>query len=152
MCGGESSRSPTVILTHRLVGDAPAPVPAFDPRYDYFTGNPDQLAAGGAASTVAGYGPNTRTIMQFRVGTGIPEPFDPAPLNAALPLAYVASQPPPIVPQTAYPAPWKAGRNTYARIQSNSLTFTDEPLAKVMGIRGSTGPRMPNERFESTKP
>ena len=26
-----------------LYNDAPAPVPAFDPRYDYYTGNPDLL-------------------------------------------------------------------------------------------------------------
>ena len=50
-----------------LYNDAPAPVPAFDPRYDYYTGNPDQRDTGGAASTMPGFGPNTRTIMQFRV-------------------------------------------------------------------------------------
>ena len=50
-----------------LYNDAPAPVPAFDPRYDYYTGNPDTTDQGGAPTTMPGFGPNTRTIMQFRV-------------------------------------------------------------------------------------
>ena len=53
-----------------LYNDAPAPVPAFDPRYDYYTGDPDQTATGGAPTTLPGYGPNTRTIMQFQVQAG----------------------------------------------------------------------------------
>ena len=50
-----------------LYNDSPAPVPAFDPRYDYYTGDPDQTDAGGAPTTKPGYGPNTRTIMQIKV-------------------------------------------------------------------------------------
>ncbi len=52
-----------------LYNDAPAAFPALDPRYDYYTGNPDQTDTGGAPTTQPGYGPNTRTIMQIRVGT-----------------------------------------------------------------------------------
>ena len=50
-----------------LYNDAPAAFPALDPRYDYYTGNPDQTDTGGAPTTQPGYGPNTRTIMQIRV-------------------------------------------------------------------------------------
>ena len=56
-----------------LYNDSPAPVPAGDPRYDYYTGDPDFSITGGdnyqggAPTTLPGYGPNTRTIMQFRV-------------------------------------------------------------------------------------
>ncbi len=50
-----------------LYNDAPAPFPGGDPRNDYFTGCPDQSGIGGAASTTAGKGPNTRTLMQFRM-------------------------------------------------------------------------------------
>jgi len=50
-----------------LYNDSPAPVPAFDPRYDYYTGDPDQTASGGAPTTKPGYGPNTRTVMQIKV-------------------------------------------------------------------------------------
>ena len=49
-------------------------------------------------------GPNTRTIMQFRVqGTLQPAAFNLAALQTAWPATYVAFQPPPIVPQTVYP-------------------------------------------------
>jgi hypothetical protein len=87
-----------------VYNDAPAPVPMFDVRNDYFTGDPDFTAAGGAPSTLAGYGPNTRTIMQIRVAAATPVPFNSAPLNTAIPAAYKASQDPPIVPQSAYNA------------------------------------------------
>jgi len=50
-----------------LYNDAPAPFPGGDTRNDYFTGNPDLTAIGGAPSTVAGKGPNTRTLMQIQV-------------------------------------------------------------------------------------
>jgi len=50
-----------------LYNDSPAPFPALDPRYDYYTGDGDQTDVGGAPNTQPGYGPNTRTIMQFRV-------------------------------------------------------------------------------------
>lgn len=108
-----------------LYNDAPAPVPAFDPRYDYYTGDPDQTMTGGAPSTIAGFGPNTRTMMQIQVAAGAPAPFDPTPLATALPVAYAASQPVPIVPEAAYgPAFKQTYANTYSRIQSTALTFT----------------------------
>ena len=50
-----------------LYNDAPTPMPGFQPRYDYYTGNPDLTETGGAPQTQVGVGPNTRTIMQFRV-------------------------------------------------------------------------------------
>lgn len=54
-----------------VYNDAPAPVPAFDARIDYYTGDVDQTANGGAATTLAGKGPNTRTIMQIKVAAGV---------------------------------------------------------------------------------
>ena len=54
-----------------LYSDAPTPVPGFQPRYDYYTGDPDLTSTGGAPQTLVGQGPNTRTIMQFRV-QGVP--------------------------------------------------------------------------------
>ena len=96
-----------------LYNDAPAPMPGFDPRYDYYTGDPDQTAGGGATTTLPGYGPNTRTIMQFRVGGNSHRaPLIWPPCKHALPAAYVASQPPPIVPETFYPAAL-SGRRRY---------------------------------------
>jgi spore coat protein A len=59
-----------------LYNDAPAPFPMGDPLNDYYTGDPDQTAGGGAPSTRPGLGPNTRTLMQFQVipRVGPPDP------------------------------------------------------------------------------
>ncbi len=84
-----------------LYNDAPAPVPAFDPRYDYYTGDPDQTATGGAPDDPAGYGPNTRTIMQFQVtGNGKASRSTSTRSRRRLPAAFAADQPTPIVPET----------------------------------------------------
>lgn len=110
-----------------LYNDAPAPMPGFDPRNDYYTDDPDYQSTGGAPSTLAGYGPNIRTIMRFQVAATATAPVTTVSMNAlatALPAAFNASQPAPIVPQTAYPAPNNAATDTFARIQDFSLTFT----------------------------
>jgi len=110
-----------------LYNDAPAPVPAFDSRNDYYTGNPDQTSGGGAPTTQPGYGPNTRTIMQFQVVGSASPPFNLSVLQNAstgLPAAFAASQPAPIVPEAGYPAPNNVSTNLYAKIEDYSLTFT----------------------------
>jgi len=67
-----------------LFNDAPAAFPALDPRYDFYTGAPDQRDTGGTIGTPPGYGPNTRTIMQIVVAPATPAPaFDLAALEAA---------------------------------------------------------------------
>jgi FtsP/CotA-like multicopper oxidase with cupredoxin domain len=98
-----------------LYNDGPAPIPGIDTRYDYMTagfdytstaGNPFG-ASGGAAQTQVGLGPNTRTIMQFRVVAkkGPADPYNFTTNLAALqnpatglPNAFSQSQPAPIVP------------------------------------------------------
>ena len=92
-----------------LYNDAPTPVPAFDPRFDYFTGSPDMRDTGGANTTLPGMGPNTRTLMQFRVANTTPSaPYDVAKLMQAFDStdtvkgAFAESQHTPIVPQVAY--------------------------------------------------
>ena len=59
-----------------LYNDAPSPFPGGDPRNDYFTGNDDLSAFGGATTTPPGVGPNTRTLMRFQVTarSGAPDP------------------------------------------------------------------------------
>lgn len=130
------SQVPKNVSTVILYNDAPAPVPAFDPRYDYYTNNPDLTSTGGAPSTIAGYGPNTRTIMQFRLSHKTHRAFNLAKLQRALPKAFAASQPAPIVPESTYPAPYKAATNTYSSIQANTLTFTpfntSTPITQLM--------------------
>ncbi|MCA9983646.1 MAG: multicopper oxidase domain-containing protein, partial [Anaerolineales bacterium] len=67
-----------------LYNDAPAAFPARDPRYDYYTGNPDLRDTGGAPSTLPGYGPNIRTVMQIRIADATPAPaYDVAALESA---------------------------------------------------------------------
>jgi FtsP/CotA-like multicopper oxidase with cupredoxin domain len=126
-----------------LYNDAPAPVPAFDPRYDYYTGDPDQTATGGAPSTQPGYGPDTRTIMQFQVSGSPNEPaFNPVNLGTALPAAFAATQPMPIVPQAAYSpaynnAPYPT--DAYVRIQDTSMSFFNGPLTGITVTNGGQG-------------
>jgi hypothetical protein len=132
-----------------LYNDSPAPVPAFDTRFDYYTGDPDQTSTGGAPTTLPGYGPNTRTIMQFQVASGGPvaAAFDLNALNAALPAAFATSQDPIIVPQAAYgPVYGTTFPNKYVRIQDNSITFT--PVGSTTPMTISLEPKAIQELFE----
>jgi FtsP/CotA-like multicopper oxidase with cupredoxin domain len=125
-----------------LYNDAPAAFPANDPRNDYFTGAPDNTATGGHASTQAGFGPNTRTIMQIKIA-GIPAPaFDMAKLEAAFastpttPGVFAESQDPILVAQTPYDSAYATSFPEiwpywgYAGIQDTSM--------KVMTVAGDT--------------
>jgi FtsP/CotA-like multicopper oxidase with cupredoxin domain len=140
------SKVPKHVSTIILYNDAPAPVPGFDPRVDYYTNDPDQTSTGGAPSTLAGYGPNTRTVMQFRLSDKKGDHFNLEALQTALPQAYLASQPAPIVPETAYPGAYHADTNTYARIQDDSLTFT--PVGATGAITVDMQPKAIAEEFE----
>jgi FtsP/CotA-like multicopper oxidase with cupredoxin domain len=133
-----------------LYNDAPAPVPAFDPRYDYYTGDPDQVSSGGAHTTLPGYGPNTRTIMQIQVAAATPAPaFNKAALAAALPKAFAATQPTIIVPQPAYNAAYNgnfpANNSAYLRIQDTQLVFT--PTTQATAITMTLQPKAIQELF-----
>jgi FtsP/CotA-like multicopper oxidase with cupredoxin domain len=111
-----------------LYNDAPAPVPASDPRADYFTGSPDSTPTGGAPSTPPGYGPNTRTVMQFKVEGASTNamPFNLTALQAAQPSIFTATQDPIILPESAYPAGnGGAPNDTYVRIQDNAVSYFD---------------------------
>ena len=125
-----------------LYNDAPAPWPALDPHYDYYTGAPDNTEMGGAKPTPVGFGPNTRTIMQIVVsgsgGTAPPDDYDNATLNnlkAAFkstpgnPGVFQSGQEPIIVGQKAYrdnynvnfPATWPYWG--LSRITDNAISF-----------------------------
>ncbi len=66
-----------------MYNDAPAAFPARISTYDYYTGAPD-LSPNGAPTTLPGYGPNTRTIMQVVISTNAAAPaFNLTALNAA---------------------------------------------------------------------
>ena len=95
-----------------VYNDAPAPVPAGDPRNDLYTCNPDTTDQGGALSTPAGFGPNIRTMMQINVAAGSGTPLNLTAVNTAVAAAFAATQPTAIVPP-----------NTYARISDTSMTI-----------------------------
>jgi FtsP/CotA-like multicopper oxidase with cupredoxin domain len=131
-----------------LYNDAPAPVPAFDPRNDYYTGGPDLRSIGGAAPTLEGYGPNTRTIMQFQVSGATAAPaFDLVGMKAAWPAAYAVAQRPPIVPQTAYASSFPSATvDTFSSIASTTLTYT--PLGSTELTTTPMQPKAIQELFE----
>ncbi len=112
-----------------LYNDAPAPYPAFDPRYDYYTGDPDQSASGGAPSTLAGFGPNTRTVMQIKVNSaGAAANYTTTvlpTLKAVLPAAFKLSQPTPVVPNAVYNKAYGASfASPYPHLADTQMTFT----------------------------
>ncbi len=91
-----------------LYNDAPAAYPARVACYDYYTGGPD-LTPACAPSTLPGYGPNTRTIMQVKVSSNAADPaFDVAALKAKFTHkannsgVFEAGQHPIIIGQAAY--------------------------------------------------
>jgi FtsP/CotA-like multicopper oxidase with cupredoxin domain len=91
-----------------LYNDAPAAFPARSAGYDYYTGGPD-LSPAGAPTTLPGYGPNTRTIMQVKIAATTPAPtFNLTALNNAFKHhadgsgVFESSQHPIIVGQAAY--------------------------------------------------
>lgn len=146
---GPSERADTIVdfsgfagQTLILFNDAPAPTPFNDPRNDYYTGDPDQTALGGAYSTQPGYGPNTRTIMQIKVGAAVTSggPLNAAALAAALPAAYAAAQPAPIVPETVYNAAFgTTDTDNYAHVATGSaaqpnLVFTHSGQVTLTGF------------------
>ena len=107
-----------------LYNDAPAPAPNGDSRVDYYTGDVDQTAIGGAPATLAGYGPNTRTILQFQVDGPAAAKFDLERLKRALPAAYAAAQDPVLIPSAEYDAVY--GTTTGQDAQSGSGAGQDE--------------------------
>lgn len=109
-----------------LYNDCPAPLPRFDPRYDHHTDAPDRTPTGGTPPARPGYGPNTRTLLQFRVAGTPAAPYDVDRLAARLPGAYAQSQRPPIVPQPAYDAAFgtRTPRETLVPARDTSVTFT----------------------------
>lgn len=124
-----------------MYNDGPSAIPAADLRLDYYTGDFDNTDTGGAFSTVPGYGPNSRTIMQFRVGTtanGVavaPNAKAPASRDYVDPVylssltnevqkAFKFSQDPVVVPQEAYNA-------TYGTNVLDTISY--DPLNQIGG-------------------
>jgi len=139
-----------------LYNDSPAPVPAFDPRIDYFTNDGDQTATGGAPNTIPGYGPNTRTIMQIVVAAGASSTapandFNPtllSQLTTALTATFAASQDTIINPESRYNAVYNGNFPTsaaFVAIQDTTHTFT--PIGQTTAVTMPCLPKGIQELF-----
>ncbi|PPD59113.1 hypothetical protein JP09_000065 [Dehalogenimonas etheniformans] len=136
-----------------LYNDGPAAWPASDPRYDYYTNCQDQTGTGGYGVVPPGKGPNTRTIMQFRVGTTVAAPNAVADVTLANLKSvwaqtvangvvtkkgvFATCQDPIIVPQPFYNSAYGktgVGTDTYPTatdqmfIQVNKISHTFQPI------------------------
>ena len=81
-----------------LYNDAPAPFPGGDIRNDYYGGDTDLTCIGGAPSTTPGFGPDTRVLMRFEIGTSgsiteLSFADTVKALQSALPTAFKQTQP-----------------------------------------------------------
>lgn len=158
-----------------LYNDAPAPVPASDPRIDFYHDSLngetfDNYLAGGASPTKAGYGPNTRTVMQIRVAPAVSTPpayatttetvngttytvFNKAVLKAELPKAYGKGQEKPIVPQAAYNEAFGTNwPDQYARIATGTLQQPTFDFTPADGSAALGGINVVNSGAGYTKP
>ncbi|MCQ6280286.1 fibronectin type III domain-containing protein [Bacillus sp. EB600] len=144
-----------------LYNDSAAPVPAFDPRYDYYTGDPDQSMnaanpddrTGGAPTTQPGYGPNTRTIMQIKVAGDPATTADTTQatldkLNAEIPAAFDKGQNPLIYNNKVYGQkdPNNDPNGKWVNIQDNKTTFNIPGTSK--NITMDITPKAIAEEFE----
>ncbi len=159
---GGAERADTVIdfsqfpgKTLILYNDSTAPVPGGDTRYDYYTGDPDQTTSGGAPTTLAGFGPNTRTVMQIRVAASLTGGVIPTPVDAydaagtggalatELPKAYAAVADTHIVQKM--PVPGDIAGNTINVTELDPTTgqpvVINRPL-EIKTIRGFTDPNV----------
>jgi FtsP/CotA-like multicopper oxidase with cupredoxin domain len=115
-----------------VYNDAPAAFPAGVPVYDFYTNNPSQIDVGGAPSTMPGYGPNTRTIMQIRVKNTNPDPpYDFVKLQNVFkktptkPSVFELTQDQIIIPQSGYNSAYNANfQDKYIRQFEDQVTFT----------------------------
>ena len=125
-----------------LYNDAPAAFPARDPRYDYYTGNGDYTDTGGTPPTIAGYGPNTRTVMQIKVsGTTNGTAYPIGPLQDAFAFnngtgVFASSQNPIIVGQGAYNSAYGSafkGNEGLVQIYDEKLNFNTVAINSATG-------------------
>ncbi len=132
-----------------LYNDAPAAFPARVPQYDYYTGNLDLRDSGGTNTTQPGFGPNTRTIMQIRVGNTVTTPTTDVSLanlqavwakTAGKRGVFEVSQDPIIIPQAAYNSAYSANYTSipaeeYVVIGKSAMSF--KPISENGTLQSS---------------
>ena len=119
-----------------LYNDAPAAFPARVPSYDYYTGAPD-LSPVGAPTILPGYGPNTRTIMQVKIGNGSAKAFNLTALQAAFKHkadgsgVFESGQHPIIVGQAAYNSAYGTSFASGGWCSSPNATIKCDGFARI---------------------
>lgn len=127
-----------------LYNDAPAPFPMGDPRNDYFPGFNGGGQTGGNpvnALTPAGFGPNSRVLMRFDVGTTVTAPAD-APLAINTTTNLSAGIDTPIIPfGVSTPPPG-------VTVRPLTLNETFDPYGRLIQMLGTTtAPMSPSAGF-----
>ena len=106
--------------TFILFNDSVAPFPGGDARNEYFTGDADQTAFGGAPTTLQGFGPNTQTLLKIVVTPGVGDSLPTSAwltqLNAQLKNNFLTGNQPPLLfnngdPSVPGPLPFKGTVN-----------------------------------------
>lgn len=117
-----------------LYNDAPAPFPVGDPRNDYFPGwNVNGNAANGL--TPAGFGPNSRILMQFVVGTTVTAPAD-LPLNITTTTSLSAGIDPLFMPPGVTTPP------VGVPVRQLTLNETFDAYGRLIQMLGTTAPQI----------
>ncbi|MFM9836301.1 MAG: fibronectin type III domain-containing protein [Methylophilaceae bacterium] len=141
-----------------LYNDSPAPLPAGDPRIDYYTGMGDYSSVGGAENVLPGYGPNSRTMIQIYVQPAVTTPSTfagVATLAATVPVLHKQTQPMPVVPEPRYNSAFAGispATETLARIYTgaiylgkyNAMTFKTPEAIKFTPAPGSVTTSLTN--------
>lgn len=115
-----------------LYNDAPAPFPNGDPIYDYYPANPKTPVS------IAGYGPNTRTLLQIKVKarSGLPDP------SVALPAALAPTDPLLVEQTSGVPSTIPAN----ARIRYLTLNETVDAYGRLIQYLGTNQPVNPGAK------
>ena len=114
--------------TFILYNDSLAPFPGGDSRNDYFTGDGNQTAIGGAPSTQLGHGPNTRTMLKFVVAAGsgdsVPTTAWLSAMNAQLKGNFASGNQPALLYNNGLP--WEPGPLPYNGVVNRMLTLNED--------------------------
>jgi len=134
-----------------LYNDAPGPFPGGAPIFDFFFAPQKKKPVNVNAPLVPGYGPNTRTIMQFRVGTGLTAtgmtvppaiaqdiPVTVAPIGGGALPAFPTPLPPLTVP--APPAGFGWGANDPFNPRYLTLNEETDQYGRLMPTIGTNTP------------
>lgn len=134
-----------------VYNDAPAAMPNYWAINDYFTDAPDNTGTGGAPTTPAGFGPNTRTMMQIRIKGAHTTGLSPL-LMQAIPAAFKVGSDPILVPQLAYNEAYPTGDPLHYTAPVGSALLTDNVVQGYQTTMNITGKPLPIAQIRTIGP